>query len=241
MKKHFPICCIALLTGMASLSSCLIQQAPAASGTTQGTTQAGTAQSSNTAQQNPLGDILGGVINAAAEQGGGGILGNILASVTGSITTTQNNLIGTWTYTAPAVQFESENLLSQAGGTAMATKIEDKLVSVYKMAGITPGKLSFTFTKDGKVSYTVGSKTQTGTYVFDAKQKVITITTAGGRSINSYITISGANMSLCFDSSKVLSLFSAAGSLSNTSSTLGSIGTIAQSYSGMKTGFKFKK
>ena len=241
MKKHFLICGIALLAGMTSLSSCLIQQAPAASGTTQGTTQAGTAQSSNTAQQNPLGDILGGVINAAAEQGGGGILGNILASVTGSITTTQNNLIGTWTYTAPAVQFESENLLSQAGGTAMATKIEDKLVSVYKMAGITPGKLSFTFTKDGKVSYTVGSKTQTGTYVFDAKQKVITITTAGGRSINSYITISGTNMSLCFDSSKVLSLFSAAGSLSNTSSTLGSIGTIAQSYSGMKTGFKFKK
>ena len=228
-----------LLTGCMAPMPATTSQA----GNTQGS--ANQTQQTSANAQNPLGDILGGLANAGAAQaeqsGLGGVLGNILASVTGSVTTTQANLVGSWTYTEPSVQFESDNLLTQAGGSAAAAKVENQLVSIYKRVGITPGKLSFTFTKDGKVSYTVGSKTQTGTYVFDAKQKVITITTAGGRSINSYITISGANMSLCFDSSKVLSLFSAAGSLSNASSTLGSIGTIAQSYSGMKTGFKFKK
>lgn len=239
MKKLFVYCAIALF-GLAATTSCLVQQAPVANGSaqtaSQGTTQGGDAQ------QEALGDLLGGVLGAAAEQGAvGGVLGNILAGVTGSVTTTQNNLYGTWTYTSPCVQFESENLLTQAGGSAMATKIEDKLVTVYKMAGITSGKLTFTFNRDGQMSYTVGSRTQTGTYVFDAKQKVITITTASGYSINSYITISGTQMSLCFDSTKVLSLFSAAGAANPSNSTLGTLGTIAQSYSGMKTGFKFKK
>lgn len=171
----------------------------------------------------------------------GDILGNIISSVTGSLTTTQANLIGTWSYYEPCVQFESENLLKKAGGAAAATKMEDKLNPIYQMVGITPGKLTFTFTNDGKVSYTIGSRTMSGTYVFDSKAKTVTIKTANGMSITSYVTISGRNMSLCFDSSKVLSLFSAAGSLSSLSATLGSLGTLAQTYSGMKTGFKFKK
>lgn len=236
MYRHSIFLAITLFS-MASMTSCLVQQAPVANGTA----QTSTPQGGNTPQQNPLGDILNGVIGSTTEQAGelGGILGNILSSVTGSATTTQNNLYGTWTYTAPCVQFESENLLTQAGGTAMATKIEEKLGPVYKTVGITPGKLTFTFNRDGKVNYSVGSRQLAGTYVFDAQQKVITITTANGNNINSYVTISGNNMSLCFDTSKVLSLFSAVGG--NTNSTLGSIGAIAQSYSGMKTGFKFTK
>lgn len=171
----------------------------------------------------------------------GDILGNILASVTGSITTTQANLIGTWTYTEPCVQFESDNLLKKAGGAAAATKVENQLVSIYNMVGITPGRLVFTFTNDGNVSYQIGSRTFTGTYTFDSKNKIVNIKTASGMNVNAYVTISGRNMSLCFDSSKVLSLFSAAGGLANVSSTLGTIAGIAQNFNGMKTGFKFSR
>lgn len=212
-------------------------------GNTQGT--ANQTQQTSTDTQNPLGDILGGLANAGAAQaeqsGLGGVLGNILASVTGSVTTTQANLIGSWTYTEPSVQFESDNLLTQAGGSAAAAKVENQLVSIYKMVGITPGKLTFNFAKDGTVTYTIGSRTNTGTYVFDAKNKIVGITTANGMNINAYVTVSGNLMSLCFDSSKVLSLFSAAGNLANGQSTLGNIGAIAQNFKGMKTGFKFKR
>jgi len=225
------------------LTSCGVLQT---AGTTQPTnSQSTTTQTTAQTSQSTLGDILGGLANAgvsSADQSGlGGILGNILASVTGSVTTTQANLVGTWTYTEPSVQFESDNLLTQAGGAAAASKVESQLASYYKMVGITPGKLVFTFANDGTVNYAIGSRTLSGTYVFDASNKTVTITTATGISIKAYVTISGTLMSLCFDSSKVLSLFSAAGSLSNSSSTLGSIASIAQSFSGMKTGFKFTK
>ncbi len=185
-------------------------------------------QTSQTNQQAPLGNL-------------GGIIGNILASVTGSITTTQANLIGTWTYTEPCVQFESDNLLKKAGGAAAATKVESQLVSIYSMVGITPGKLVFNFTNDGNVTYQIGSRTFNGTYTFDSKNKMVNIKTASGMTVNAYVTISGRNMSLCFDSSKVLSLFSAAGGLANISATLGTLAGIAQNFNGMKTGFKFQR
>lgn len=229
----------------ALLSGCMAPMPATSSqpGNTQGTTNQ--TQQTNTNAQNPLGEILGGLANAGAAQaeqsGLGGILGNILASVTGSVTTTQANLIGSWTYTEPSVQFESDNLLTQAGGSAAAAKVENQLVSIYKMVGITPGKLTFNFAKDGTVTYTIGSRTNTGTYVFDAKNKIVGITTANGMNINAYVTVSGNLMSLCFDSSKVLSLFSSAGTLSNGQSALGSIGAVAQNFKGMKTGFKFKR
>ncbi len=214
---------------MALLSSCI---APMSMNSPQANNPQSTAQA---------GSQTGAQTSGNAQSTLGGILGNILASVTGSITTTQANLIGTWTYTEPSVQFESDNLLTQAGGAAAAAKVENQLVSIYKMVGITPGKVTFTFTKDGKVNYTIGSRNATGTYVFDAQNKMVNITTANGTKINAYVTISGRLMSLCFDSSKVLSLFSAAGNLSNGQSTLGNIGAIAQNFKGMKTGFKFTR
>lgn len=179
--------------------------------------------------------------DSAAQQGQlSDIIGNILSSVTGSMTTTQANLIGTWTYTQPCVQFESDNLLAQAGGAAAATRVESRLESVYKMAGITPGKLIFTFDKEGNVSYTIGSRKLNGTYVFDAKNKTVVITTATGMKITAYVTISGNNMSLCFDSSKVLSLFSAVGNM-NISESISSIAGVIQNFKGMKSGFKFTR
>lgn len=212
-----------------SFTSCL---APMQTATNQnaGASSAGTTQNAGAAagQLGNLGDL-------------GGILGNILASVTGSITTTQANLVGTWTYTEPCVQFESDNLLKKAGGAAAANKVESQLTSVYSMVGITPGKLIFTFTNDGNVSYKIGSRTFNGTYTFDNKNKMVNITTASGMNVNAYVTISGRNMSLCFDSSKVLSLFSAAGGLANISSTLGALAGLAQNFNGMKTGFKFSR
>lgn len=221
-------CSLTLTSCLAPMPATGTQPAGQASGTTQ----------NQPGSQDPLNGMLGDIVGAANETGLGDVLGNILSSVTGSITTTQANLIGTWTYYEPSVQFESENLWTQAGGAAAATKVEQKLVNVYKMAGITPGKLVFSFANNGQMTYNLGGRQLNGTYVFDSKSKTVTITTASGMNLTSYVTISGQNMSLCFDSTKLLNLISAFGG-SNT--TLGNIGTIAQSYSGMKTGFKFKK
>jgi len=239
--KHFLYFSISAIMAFA-FGSCVAPQTAATSNTT--TTTTATTQS--TAQQDALGSLLNGVVSSTSDQTGslGGVLGNIISSVTGSLTTTQANLIGTWTYSAPAVQFESENLLTQAGGATAATSVEQKLESYYQKVGIKPGKMVFTFTQNNQMTCQIGSRTIAGTYTFDSTNKMVTLTSSTtGLSLNAYVTISGNNMSLCFDSSKLLSLVSTVSSAAgnNSQSLLGNLGTLAQSFSGMKTGFKFTK
>lgn len=203
-----------------------------------------TASQQQTTTTDPLQGILSNVIDQATTAAGdkGGILGNIIASVTGSLTTTQANLVGTWTYTEPAVQFEDENLLAQAGGGAAATKVEKKLATIYKMAGLEAGKVKFTFTADGAFTYTIGKRTFNGTYTFDKERKTVNMVAAGGQfNLTAYVTISGPQMSLCFDSTKVLELLKLASNYTSANSTLGAIGSIVGNFKGMKTGFKFQK
>ena len=113
--------------------------------------------SGNTSGSDALGAVLNGAVTSTTSNtkgsNVGNVLGNIISSVTGSATTTQANLVGTWSYNEPAVQFESKNLLTKAGGAAAATKVENKLASFYNMMGIRTGRVSFTFDKDGGVVY----------------------------------------------------------------------------------------
>lgn len=194
-----------------------------------------------------LKDILSGVANNAVSSATGsgsgdngsnvgGMLGNLLASVTGGLTTTQATLQGDWSYTEPCVQFEGENFLATAGGTAAAAKVEQKLVTLYKVVGISAGRVKFSFAGDGTLTYTLGSRKFQGSYVFNDADKTVTITTATKRTVTAYVTVSGNQMSLCFDSTKVLQLFTTISA--NLSS---SISTLAGSYKGMKTGFKFTR
>ena len=55
------------------------------------------------------GTVLGGDV---LQQAGAGILGTILGNILGG-TTSQQSLIGSWTYAGPKLVFESENILSQ--------------------------------------------------------------------------------------------------------------------------------
>lgn len=194
------------------------------------------------AGQNALGSVLNDAVNAANSSSLGeatnGILGNLIASVTGSATTTQGNLIGNWSYTKPSVQFESESLLTQAGGTTIATKVEDKLATYYKMVGIKPDKLTFKFDKDGKMTYGVSSVTREGTYVFNDSDKTITITTSTGASFKAFVTVSGDEMALTFEAKKLIDLM---GTLGSRFQSLSTITTLVKQYSGAKVGFAFSR
>jgi len=193
------------------------------------------------AGENALSSAVNDVVSATNTSLGdatGGILGNLIASVTGSITTTQTNLIGTWSYAKPSVQFESESLLSQAGGTAIAQKVENKLQTYYNMVGIKPGKLVFKFEKDGKLTYSAGSVTREGTYVFNDADKTVTIKTNAGTSFKAYVTVSGNEMALTFEAGKMLELMNTLGSRFQ---SLATITSLCKQYSGMKVGFAFEK
>lgn len=66
----------------------------------------------------------------------GDLLTGLGKTLVGDKATTAASLKGTWTYTGPACEFESDNLLSKAGGSAVSTKIENKITPVLKKYGV---------------------------------------------------------------------------------------------------------
>ncbi|MDO4497831.1 MAG: DUF4923 family protein [Bacteroidales bacterium] len=229
MKKIF----IATAMIMAMMS------AQTLSAQTQGTEQ-------KTETKSILGNLLNGALSGATEavnnssigQATNGLLGNLISSVTGSVTTTEATIQGNWSYSRPSVQFESENLLKNAGGTAIATKAEDKIASIYKLVGIKEGTLTFNFEKDGKLTYSMGRITRNGTWTFNDEDKSVTITTARGASYKAYATVSGNQMALTFDANKLYELMQTIGSKFK---SLKSITTLMSQYSGAKVGFTLEK
>lgn len=202
----------------------------------------GTGMGDGSAQNAGSGSILGAILTGGQTgntgSNTGSVLGNIISIFAGDVLTNQNTLVGTWNYTQPCVQFESESLLAKAGGAVIAEKAEATLATYYQKIGITPGSCRFTFNSNKTLQYTIGSKTFQGSYVFDSSKKTVTITTQMGSKITAYVSITGRTMGLTFDASKLLTLINSA---STASSTLSSIGAIAGNYSGMKLGFEFIK
>lgn len=194
--------------------------------------------SGNAGNGSILGAILtGGQAGNTGTANTGSVLGNIISIFAGDVLTNQNTLVGTWSYTQPCVQFESESLLAKAGGAMIAEKVEASLATYYQKIGIVPGACKFTFNSDKTLQYTIGNRTAQGTYVFDSNKKTVTITTQMGSQITAYVSITGRSMGLTFDASKLLTLVNSAAA----TSSLSSISAIAGNYSGMKLGFEFIK
>ena len=185
-------------------------------------------------------DVLGAIANSAlgGNNGASSLIGNLISTFAGGVTTSKTTLVSTWTYVQPCVQFESENLLTKAGGAVAANKVESQLAGIYQKVGIKPGAFSVTFDKDNACRFVVGGKTYTGTYNFDSAQKTVNISTTVGVQLTSYVSVTGNNMGLTFDSSKLLTLATA---FSGQQSSLGTIASLAGNFSGMKMGFEFKK
>ena len=236
MKKIFAtslitVACMLFQTANAqsALSNLLSNVANAAAqGATTQTNNNGKGSSSTTSS-NILGAVLNSAVTTATDntsEGTGNLIANLIASVAGDVTTTSASVVGTWNYEAPSVQFESQNYLTQAGGTAIAEKLEAKLTSLYKLVNIRPGKMTFTFDQNGNMTYGVGSVKRTGTYTFDNATKTMTLTTSTGASFR------------CFDGDKFLNFVKTMGSKF---STLSTVVALVNNYEGMKVGFKFAK
>ena len=137
---------------------------------------------------------------------------------------------GTWTYTGPAIEFESDNLLQKAGGSVAANAAENKLKE----------QLSFTFNADSTFTAKVGAKSIKGTYSYDASTQNTSLKFMKLIPLNAKINCTSANMDLLFNSDKLLKLITLISSKSN-NSTLKTIGSLANSYDGMMLGFTLKK
>lgn len=168
------------------------------------------------------------------------ILSGVAKAVVGNKATTASSVIGTWTYSGPECQFESENLLAKAGGEMAAKEVEEKMIAVYNKVGM--NNIRYTFNEDGTYSYQMKKRTVTGSYVFDDAAKTITMTGKLGLMTVAYVTVTGNDMSMVFKADKLMSILKTiTGAASKVNSTAATINSVAEAYDGLMLGFELKK
>ena len=203
----------AILAASLSLASCGL-----------GTTGTTTTQNSN---------ILG---TDVLTQTGTGILGTILGNILGS-TTSQQSLVGNWTYAGPKVVFESESILSQIGGQVVSNNLESKLGTQLEKMGFKAGKSVLTISNDGNCSLALGTKTLPGTYTYDASTNKMTLNgVLGVGQMTCTVSVQNGQLLMLFDADKLLSVATAISSKSTSS-----LGSLLQNYSGLKLGWAMTK
>ena len=184
--------------------------------------------------------VMCGVSANAGAQDLKSILSGVAKAVVGNKATTASSIIGTWTYSGPECQFESENLLAKAGGEEAAKEVEEKMTAVYNKVGM--DNIRYTFNEDGTYSYQMKKRTVTGTYVFDDAAKTITMTGKLGLKTVAYVTVTGNDMSMVFKADKLMSILKTiTGAASKVNSTAATINSVAGAYDGLMLGFELKK
>ena len=184
--------------------------------------------------------VMCGVSANAGAQDLKSILSGVAKAVVGNKATTASSIIGTWTYSGPECQFESENLLAKAGGEMAAKEVEEKMIAVYNKVGM--NNIRYPFNEDGTYSYQMKKRTVTGSYVFDDAAKTITMTGKLGLKTVAYVTVTGNDMSMVFKADKLMSILKTiTGAASKVNSTAATINSVAEAYDGLMLGFELKK
>ncbi|MFI3268220.1 MAG: DUF4923 family protein [Rikenellaceae bacterium] len=165
-----------------------------------------------------------------------------VTAVTGGETLSASGIAGTWTYNEPAMELESDGILSSVAGSAVATQLESQLSTQFEKVGITSGTFSFTFASDLSFSCTVKGKSLSGTYTIDsANSKIALKFSAAGTvnigTMNAYATLSGSSLSLLFSADALLTFIEKVSSLTSSSASLSTIASLAENYDGLLLGF----
>lgn len=208
----------ALITAMLfGTTSCGI--APAGSG------QA-TAQTSNQS-------VLGGLL------GQGGILNTLGGIFSSKLIPSEQQVLGTWVYQSPAVIFDSENVLTNLGGTAASSAIETKLQSYLQKYGITPGSTTITFNKDKSFVFATKNKNIKGTYKVVNNNIQLTFE---GMEQQSRLTpqLNNGTLVIAGDATKIKDFLQGIAA-SSSRTELNSISSLLSQFNGMQLGIRLQK
>lgn len=184
-----------------------------------------------------------GTTSSSSGSTGTSLLKNAISALLGNSNTLKEaDLIGTWKYSGPDCRFEDENLLKQAGGEIAAKEVENKLSELFEKYGFTGSSVSVTFNEGGSCQFTAAGHSLPMKYTFDEDSRLITFTGALGLTSFSATACksSGDDLSLLFDSDKLLSLISLIGSYSN-STAVQTLSSLLGSYDGMEVGMELTK
>ena len=164
---------------------------------------------------------------------------NAISSVIGLDKVKAQNLIATWSYSAPGCAFTSENLLAKAGGEVAAVQIEEKLLPYYKQVGITSGNTFITFNEDGTFTSKIAGTPFSGKYTFDEASQKITLKGLL-LSVNCYAKKEINGISILFEAKKLLTVLQTMSAMSG-NKDLQTIGDLSKNYEGVRVGFDMKR
>ena len=176
--------------------------------------------------------VLGGVVNKVEET---------VSKVNESV-----SIVGTWKYTAPDCKFQSDDLLSKAGGEVAAKKVEEQMSNYLSKLGFNENTV-YVFNADSTYTSTVAGRTVSGTYSYNKDTNKMTLKTKIGLKMTAQVSTSllnGGSMSLLFKADKLMSLAqtvtgAVAGKSSN--ATITTLNTVLSQYDGLLLGFEMKK
>ena len=188
-----------------------------------------------TAQAQDVSGILNSVL-------GGSSSGDMVSSLTTVFSSkkqaTKEKIIGTWSYTEPAIVFTSDNFLAKAGAKIAANKLESKLQEQLTKYGIKPGAFTMTFKEDGTFTETMGGKTKTGKW--EVKDSKLQLSVAGVKTLAITTQIDGKDMQFVTDATKLLNLFKTLGAKSS-NSQIKTVTSLMKSINGMQAGITMRK
>lgn len=177
------------------------------------------------------------------------IFGNIINKIEDTTSKIKDgpSIIGTWQYVRPDCKFESDDLLSKAGGEVAAKKVEEEMSQHLSKLGFNE-ETTYTFNEDSTYTSTVGGRTVKGTFSYDKETKEITMKTKLGMKFKAKASVSaldgGNKMSLVFKADKLMSLAqSITGALAKKTSkpTFATANAVLEKYDGLMLGFEMKK
>ena len=174
-------------------------------------------------------------------QGLKSLLGGLVKTVAGDVTTTETSITGTWTYSAPDCVFTSDNALMQAGSEIASQKVEEKLADIFDKAGMKG--MAMVIGEDKTFAIRAkGKSVLTGTYTFDNEKKELHLSTKIGFKATAHVSAMGNKLGLTFEVDKLLELLKKISStIGSQNTTIQSINKLAESYNGLRLGFELTK
>ena len=185
---------------------------------------------STTGDSQSTGGVLGSL---------GSLIGNVVANNKFSI----DDLVGTWSYSSPAVSFQSENALMKIGGAGAATAVENQLAPYYQRLGFT--NTSLTVDADHNFSLKMGLLVLKGTVEKDEEDNGLVFNfNAFGKislgKVKANATKAGKTLNLTFDATRLIQMLTKISSKLNIK-TLSTLSTILNNYDGIYIGYKLKQ
>lgn len=206
-------------------------------------------------------DLLGKAASELAEEASstaaGSAVTNILGTILGnSLTLSYEALEGTWDYEGVACVLESEEALSNIGGTLVTGTLETKIDEKLALIGVSKGNCSFTFAKDSTCVIRVGGYNLNGKYRLNVEDKVIDFTFMYDKlPLKTYVSYEIQSVDIVFKADRLLSFIkNVASYVSNSGAAggqqgqlqaamqaVGAMGKLLENYDSMMLGAKLSK